>query len=180
MLNSDSHSTRRTRLIELMKRGIAVTPTAPEVVRNGDAHYPYRYGSYFHYLSGFNEPEAVLVLIAGESPQSILFCREKNIEREIWDGFRHGPEAAKSAFGFDATFPIAQLDKKLIELMGNQPVLFYPLGHDTQWDTRLLNLRSRVQEKARSGISAPDEMRDIRLLLDEMRLFKLAQRRRTT
>ena len=172
MLNPANHANRRARLIGQMSRGIAVIPTAPEAVRNGDAYYPYRFNSHFHYLTGFDEPEAVLVLIAGDEPQSILFCREKNMEREIWDGFRHGPDAAKTTFGFDATFPIAQLDEKLVELMGNQPALFHPVGHDPAWDARLLGLRSRVQEKARSGISAPNEIHDVRVLLDEMRLFK--------
>ena len=165
-------STRRNRLIRQMRHGIAVIPTAPEVVRNGDAHYPYRFGSHFHYLSGFDEPEAVVVLIAGKQPQSILFCRDKNPEREIWDGFRFGPEAAREQFGFDAAWPIEQLDDKLVELMGNQPALFYPLGADSGWDERLVRLRSRVQEKVRSGISAPNEISDVRALLDEMRLVK--------
>jgi Xaa-Pro aminopeptidase len=155
-----------------MGRGIAVIPTAPEAVRNNDAHYPYRFGSHFYYLTGFDEPEAVLVLISGAAPQSILFCREKNLEREIWDGYRHGPDAAKEKFGFDAAYPIAQLDEKLIELMGNQPVLFSLLGLDAAWDARLLGLRGRVQEKVRSGIAAPDEIRDVRVLVDEMRLVK--------
>jgi Xaa-Pro aminopeptidase len=157
-----------------MVRGIAVIPTAPEVARNGGTHYPYRYDSHFHYLTGFGEPEAVLVLVAGDAPQSLLFCREKNVEREVWDGFRHGPDAAKEKFGFDAAFPIAQLDEKLVELMGNQPALLHPVGRDAAWDARLLGLRGRVQEKVRSGISAPDEIRDVRVILDEMRLIKEA------
>ena len=172
MLNPATYATRRTRLISQMRRGIAVIPTAPEARRNGDAHYSYRYDSYFHYLTGFEEPEAVLVLVAGDAPQSILFCREKNMEREVWDGFRYGPEAAHTEFGFDAAYPIAQLDDKLVELMGNQPALFHPVGRDAVWDARLLGLRARVQEKARSGITAPNEIHDIRMLLDEMRLLK--------
>ncbi|MGO8754009.1 MAG: aminopeptidase P N-terminal domain-containing protein [Gallionellaceae bacterium] len=176
MLNSAIHASRRSRLISLMQRGIAVLPTAPEMLRNGDAHYPYRFDSHFYYLTGFDEPEAVLVLVAGQDddspPQAILFCREKNPEREIWEGYRHGPEAAMEKFGFDATFPIAQLDDKLIELMGNQPALFHPVGHEAAWDARLLGLRSRVQEKVRSGVAAPDEIHDVRALLDEMRLIK--------
>ena len=171
-MDSTLFSARRARLIGQMGRGIAIIPTAPEALRNGDAHYPYRYGSYFHYLTGFDEPEAVLVLIAGDAPQAILFCREKNLEREIWDGYRHGPDAAQEKFGFEAAFPIAQLDEKLIQLMGDQPALFHPLGHDAAWDARLLGLRGRVQEKVRSGISAPDEIRDVRVMLDEMRLIK--------
>ena len=155
-----------------MQRGIAVIPTAPEALRNGDAHYDYRHDSHFYYLSGFAEPEAVLVLVAGETMQSVLFCREKNPEREIWDGFRFGPAAAAEHFGFDAAYPIEQLDDKLTELMANQPTLFYPLGTNAEWDTRLLKLREAVKAKSRSGVKAPAELRDIRALIDEMRLIK--------
>ncbi|BBE50579.1 Xaa-Pro aminopeptidase [Ferriphaselus amnicola] len=171
-MTSKIYAERRLRLQTQMQRGIAILPTALEQVRNGDAHFPFRFGSSFHYLTGFDEPEAVLVLIAGETPQSILFCREKNLEREIWDGFRHGPEAARAAFGFDAAYPIAQLDEKLIELLGDQPAVYYPIGADAVWDARLLRLRGEVQAKARSGVSAPDTLRDVRGLLDELRLFK--------
>ena len=170
------YAQRRTRLLEKMQHGIAIIPTAPEVARNGDTHYGYRYDSNFYYLSGFVEPEAVLVLVAGPGdhcrPQSILFCREKNPEREVWDGFRVGPDAATEQFGFDAAYPVAQLDEKLAELMGNQPALFYPLGHDATWDQRILKLRSTVQAKVRNGIRAPNEIFDVRMLLNEMRLFK--------
>jgi Xaa-Pro aminopeptidase len=170
------YAQRRARLLEQMQRGIAIIPTAEEVARNGDTHYAYRHDSSFYYLTGFSEPEAVLVLIAGRDknsePQTILFCREKNLERETWDGYRVGPEAAQQQFGFDAAYPIAQLDEKLAELMGNQPVLFYPLGADPAWDERILKLRRSVQAKVRSGIRAPDEIRDVRSLLHEMRLLK--------
>lgn len=169
------YAERRLRLIQGMQHGIAVIATAPEVARNADTHYDYRHDSHFHYLTGFPEPEAVLVLLAGEAPQSILFCREKNSEREIWDGYRYGPADAAAKFGFDAAYPIAQLDEKLAELMGNQPVLFYTLGKDSAWDARLLGLREQVKAKSRSGIRAPAELRDVRELLDEMRLFKDAQ-----
>ena len=170
------YAQRRARLLTQMQRGIAIIPTAPEVARNADTHYSYRHDSNFYYLSGFIEPEAVLVLIASQDDnsvqQSILFCREKNLEREIWDGHRFGPDGAREQFGFDAAYSIAQLDEKLAELMGNQPALFYPLGGDAAWDQRILKLRSAVQEKIRSGIRAPDEIRDVRALLNEMRLFK--------
>jgi Xaa-Pro aminopeptidase len=155
-----------------MENGIAVIPTAPEVLRNGSTHYPYRFDSHFYYLTGFTEPDAVLVLLAGRAPRSILFCRPKDQEREIWEGFRYGPEAAKEAFEFDEAYPIAQLDEKLVELMCNQPVLFHPLGKDPAWDRRLIKIRTEVQAKVRSGIRAPDEIRDVRALLDEMRLIK--------
>ena len=95
---------RRRRLLDQLAKngnGIAIIPTAPERVRNRDSHHPYRFDSYFWYLTGFPEPEAVVVLIGGDAtraPQSILFCREKNEEREIWDGYRYGPEGAREGF----------------------------------------------------------------------------------
>jgi len=174
--NPAIYTQRRTRLLKSMQQGIAIIPTAQEVARNADTHYGYRHDSNFYYLSGFPEPEAVLVLIAGQSDASpsktILFCREKNLEREIWDGLRYGPDAAREQFGFDEAYPISQLDEKLIELMGNQTALYYPLGQDAAWDQRILKLRNEVQKKVRSGIRAPDEIRDVRALLNEMRLFK--------
>ncbi len=166
------YARRRTRLLAQMESGIAILTAAPERVRNGDAHFPYRHDSDLHYLSGFSEPEAALVLVAGAQPQSILFCREKNLEREIWDGHRYGPEAACTTFGFDAAYPIAQLDEKLIELMGNQETLYYALGAQAELDARILRLRGEVQQKSRSGIRAPDAVCDVRKLLHEARLFK--------
>src|SRR5689334_5407983 len=102
-----THGARRARLTQAMQGGVAVIPTAPERIRNRDTHYPYRFDSHFYYLSGFPEPEAVLVIVAGTQPKCLLFCREKNEEREIWDGFRFGPHAAQERFGFDEAYPIA-------------------------------------------------------------------------
>jgi len=163
---------RRKRLHQKMHQGIAIISTAPEVRRNADTHYDYRYDSHFHYLTNFEEPEAVLVLLAGDKPQSILFCREKNLEREIWDGFRYGPQAAREKLGFDEAYSIEQLDEKLAELMANQPVLFYPVGADAHWDARIIKSREVVKAKARTGVHAPTEIRDVRELINEMRLIK--------
>ncbi len=123
-----------------MKQGVAVVRTAPERPRNRDSSYPFRFDSYFYYLSGFPEPEAVLVLVAGAKAKSMLFCREKSPEREVWDGFRYGPDQAREIFGFDEAHPITELD----ELM----------------------------PQVRSGVTAPAEICDIRLFLDDMRLIK--------
>src|SRR5687767_1326180 len=90
---------RRARLAKSLESGVVVLPTAPERARNADTHYDYRWDSGFFYLTGFREPEAVLVMILGDDARSILFCREKNLEREIWDGFRYGPELACEMFG---------------------------------------------------------------------------------
>jgi len=116
-----------------MGAGVAVIPTAPERVRNRDSHYPYRFDSYFYYLTGFPEPEAVLVLIAGDSPKSVLFCRPRDEEREIWDGYRFGPEGARERFGFDECHPVAELDERLAQLLADQPVLHCHLGEDARW-----------------------------------------------
>ncbi len=166
---------RRARLAQGVGAGIAIVPTAPERIRNRDAHYPYRYDSYFYYLTGFREPEAVLVLLGGEQPQSILFCRAKNPEREIWDGHRHGPEAACASFGFDAAYPVEELDARLPDLMGNRPAVHVHLGGDAGWDGRVLGWINAVRGRARSGVAAPRDIHDVHALLDDMRLVKDAE-----
>ena len=166
---------RRERLLARMDAaggGIAILPTAPERTRNRDAHYPYRHDSYFYYLSGFREPEAVLVLIAGDAPKQILFCREKNEEREIWDGYRHGPEAASALFGFDEAWTIGELEKRLPDLLANQAVLWCGLGYDNEWDARIMTALNAVRANARTGVTPPHSVRDLRADLDEMRLIK--------
>jgi Xaa-Pro aminopeptidase len=168
----------RQRRLSLLARmaerggGVAVIPTAPERVRNRDTTFPYRADSYFHYLTGFPEPEAVLVLVAGDSPQSILFCREKDAEKEVWDGFRHGPDGAREAFGFDAAHPIGELDAKLAELIADQPALWHSLGHDAAWDARISTALNAVRAQSRAGKRAPAAIQDVRAVLDEMRLVK--------
>jgi Xaa-Pro aminopeptidase len=163
---------RRCRLLEHMQAGVAVIPTAPERLRNRDTAFPYRADSYFHYLTGFPEPEAVLVMIAGSAPQTLLFCREKDVEKEIWDGFRHGPEGARTTFGFDAAYPIGEFDARLAELLADQPALWYSLGHDAGWDARIAAALNAVRAQARSGKRAPAVIHDVRTPIDEMRLIK--------
>ncbi len=166
------HRARRDRVIEKMGTGVLVLATAPEVIRNRDAHFPYRYDSHFHYLTAFPEPEAVLVLVSAPEPKQILFCREKNMEREIWDGFRFGPEAALETFRFDATFAYDKLDEELPKLLENQPTLHYAIGFDAAWDARMLGWLNAVRAKGRSGVSAPAALLDARAIVDEMRLIK--------
>lgn len=163
---------RRRRLAAAMGQGVAVISTAPERTRNRDTHHPFRFDSYFYYLTGFTEPEAVLVLVAGERPRSLLFCREKDMDREIWDGYRHGPEKARETFGFDEAHPIKALDEQLPKLLADQPALYADVGADAAWDTRLIEWLNTVRAQARTGVTAPGEIRDIRRILDEMRLTK--------
>jgi Xaa-Pro aminopeptidase len=163
------YANRRRRLAEAIGAGIAVVPTAPERVRNRDSHYPYRFDSHFYYLTGFTEPEAVLVL---SSSKSILFCRERNQEREIWEGFRYGPEAARERFGFDEAHPITALDAEMERLLENQPALYYPMGADPEWDARAIRWLNALRARARAGIAAPDRVHDVRAVIDDMRLVK--------
>ena len=166
---------RRQLLASQMHGGVAIVPTAPERLRNRDAHYSYRFDSYFYYLTGFREPEAVLVLIAAteQTPaKHVLFCREKYMEREIWDGFRYGPEAAKEAFGFDEAYSIAKLDELMPKLLADQPAVYTMLGQDRAWDQRVVDWINRVREQMRSGVIAPGAIHDCRSVLDEMRLIK--------
>jgi len=167
---------RRARLAAQMLPGaVAVLPTAPEVPRNSDSDYPYRHDSYFYYLSGFTEPESVLVLVAaaGERPaRSILFCREKNPEREIWDGYRYGPEAAKTAFGMDEAWPVSELDTRLPDLLADAPALYYATASNAALDAQVAGWIKAVRARARSGVTAPSAFHDLLPLLDEMRLIK--------
>jgi Xaa-Pro aminopeptidase len=158
-----------------MQSGVAIVPAAPERARNRDAHYLYRFDSYFYYLTGFREPEAVLVVVAGEQAKSLLFCREKNPEREVWDGFRHGPAAAKEALGFDEAHAINGADELMPELLSNQTTLFTHLGADGVWDARVVGWVNEVRNRARSGVTAPREIEDLHAVLDEMRLIKSAE-----
>ncbi|MBB5390412.1 MULTISPECIES: Xaa-Pro aminopeptidase [unclassified Herbaspirillum] len=173
--NATPFAERRARLIASMQQaggGVAIIPTAPEVMRNRDADYPYRHDSYFYYLSGFTEPEAVLVLVAGKENRSILFCRDKNLEREIWDGYRFGPQAAQQEFGFDAAHPIDELDKSMPALLADAPAVYYALGHDDRRDAQLQRWLQGVRALSRSGVAAPGSIIDVSVLLDDMRLFK--------
>jgi Xaa-Pro aminopeptidase len=176
------HHERRARLIAEMRArsggGIAAIPTAPEALRNADTHYPYRPDSHFYYLAGFPEPEAVVVLIAGAEAgdsRQILFCRDKNPEREIWDGFRYGPDAAREIFGFDEAHPISELAAKLADETCDQPALYTPLGLYPGWDQTVTATLNAVRNRVRTGVAAPEAVVDVRAAVAAMRLIKDAE-----
>ena len=166
------YAARRQALLERLGDGIAIIPTAPEKLRNRDTHHRYRFDSYFWYLSGFPEPEAVIVLVGGAAPKSLLFCREKNEEREVWDGYRYGPPAAREAFGFDEAYPIAEFDQRLPDLLADRPSVWHALGLDPAWDQRLVAAMNTVRAMGRAGRRAPATLVDLRSALDAMRLVK--------
>src|SRR5258706_2151401 len=174
----DVYRGRRERVLAALRAqggGVAIVPTAPEVLRNRDADYPYRHDSYFYYLTGFTEPEALLVLDASAAPgepASILFCRAKNVERETWEGFRYGPEGAREAFGFDAAFAFDEIDTQLPRVIADKPALHYAFGASAELDGQVRGWAAAVPAKGRSGVLAAAAIHDLLPLLDDMRLVK--------
>ncbi len=164
---------RRARIAEAMARvggGIAILPTAAEQSRNADSEFPYRYDSHFHYLTGFAEPQAWLVVTS--EGRSILFCRPRDPELEIWDGVRLGPEAAPAVLGVQEAYPLAELDAMLPQLIANQPAVWFCFGRHPALPAMLEGWMAAVRRRARDGLVCPPALRDLTPALDDMRLFK--------
>jgi len=170
-MNPQIYAERRARLAaQLGEHGVAIIPTATEKPRNRDNDYLFRFDSYFHYLTGFTEPNAWLVL-RGDG-HSTLFCNPKDVEREIWDGIRVGPDAAPEALGIQAAYPLTELGTKLPELLENQATVWYPFAVHPGLETRVDEWLQAVRRKVRQGASCPDTQRDVCVLLDDMRMIK--------
>ncbi|HOU66010.1 MAG TPA: aminopeptidase P N-terminal domain-containing protein [Thermomonas sp.] len=154
---------------------ILILPAAPERIRSRDTHYPYRQDSDFWYLTGCAEPDAVLVLVPGRKHgEAILFCRERDPEREGWDGPRLGPDGAVELLGMDDAYPISDIDDILPGLLEGRRRVHYHLGRDADFDLTLIGWLNRVRAQARQGAQPPQEFLELGHLLDEMRLFKSA------
>jgi len=164
---------RRNELMQSMGGGVAIIPTAPMRNRNRDIHFPFRPDSDFYYLTHFPEPEAVAVLVPGRAHgEYILFCREKNPEKEIWEGRRAGQEGACEIYGADDSFPIDDIDEILPGLLENRDKVFYSMGRHPEFDSRLMEWVNEVRAKSRTGVNAPGEFVDLDHILHEMRLHK--------
>ncbi len=173
MIEIASYKKRRRELMQLMDNGVAVIPGATEQVRNGDVHHDFRPDSDFHYLCGFPEPDACMVLIPGrEQGEFILFCREKDPQRELWDGRRAGLEGAVAEYGADDAFPIDDIDEILPGLLENRDRVYCTMGRYAEFDSRLIHWLSEVRTKSHSGVHAPAGLVDIGHILHEMRLVK--------
>jgi Xaa-Pro aminopeptidase len=168
-----NHAQRRQRIAAAMASmggGVAIVPTSPERGRNGDSDYPFRFDSHFHHLTGFAEPEAWLVLTS--EGRSLLFCRDKDMDREIWDGFRLGPLAAPAVLGVDEAWPVGELDRRMPELLSNREAVWFPFAIHPALPARLDGWLAAVRSRSRDGVECPTLQRDLNLLLDEMRLVK--------
>ena len=168
----DQFIKRRGKLAKKLSSGVAILPTSTEVIRNKDAHYLYRFDSYFYYLTGFTEAESIVVVIGGMNARSILFCREKNEEAETWNGRRYGPDRAKEEFRFDETHPIDKADNIIPTLIENADRIFTPIGVNNGWDQQITKWLNKCRSRVREGIQAPEGITDVRHILDEMRLIK--------
>ena len=167
-----TYAKRRNELLAHIGEGVAIIPTARERVRSRDSHYPFRYDSDFWYLSGFPEPEAVMVLVGGSAPKTVLFCRVKDELREVWDGARYGPAAAREAFGFDEAYAFDEFEKKLPDLITNRSALWYALGADRAWDAKIVAALNAVRAQVRAGQHAPSSVCDLRDPIERMRSIK--------
>lgn len=167
---------RRQQLINLMGAGsMAILPAAPVRIRNREVHYPYRQDSNFYYLTGFPEPEALAVIVPHrEQGQYILFCREKDPEKETWHGRRVGLEGACEHYGADDAFPITDVDDIVPGLMESCRRLYYPMGYYQEFDEKIMEWMNQLRGRARAGVVAPKEMVTLDHVLHEMRLCKSA------
>jgi Xaa-Pro aminopeptidase len=168
---------RRVRLAQNIQAksgsGVVILSTAEEKARNRDSDFPYRHDSDFFYLTGFDEPGATLVMLIQKTGfESHLFCRPKDLEREIWDGYRLGPEAAPEILHLDAAYSNTDLGKKLPEFLANQNAIYVRLASNAQVDHQIRDWMSHVRQQARAGTASPEVFHNIESLIHEMRLFK--------
>ncbi len=172
------YAERRARVAaQLGAGGIAIVPTAPERPRNRDSDYLYRHDSYFYYLTGFTEPNAWLVITA--EGETTLFCQPKDLEREIWDGIRLGPEAAPAQLGVSVAHPVTELDQQLPHLLENRHSVWFPFAIHSGLEGRVDGWLKSVRARVRFGALCPDTQRDLCGVLDEMRLIKDAHEQST-
>lgn len=164
---------RRKQLLQAIGDGVAVFPSAPVALRSHDVEHAYRQDSDLYYLTGFDEPESVLVLTnQHDEHQVVLFVRPRKREREIWDGPRAGVEGAVDTFGADVAFPIDELAKRLSDYLGNVERLHYRLATNDEADAKLFDCLNELRRGGRRGVTAPEAIIDSSVHLHEMRLRK--------
>jgi Xaa-Pro aminopeptidase len=174
-LDSTEFAARRRRFVEEMGPGVAILPSAPVAIRNNDVTHEYRQDSDFFYLTGFDEPESVLVLTTEHAEhRTVVFVRKRDKEREIWDGARAGVDGAKELLGADAAFPIEELEQRLPDYLGDVRRLHYRLAVNPQFDQVVFRALDAVRRKVRTGVLAPSEIVDLTRDLHELRLRKSA------
>ncbi len=175
-IRSAEFARRRQQLMaQMTANSIAILPASPVCNRNNSVDYLYRPNSDFFYLTGFDEPEAVAVLVPGrEHGEYILFCRERDPAKELWDGLRAGQEGAMNDFGADDAFPFSDIDDILPGLLEGRDRVYYSVGKNPAFDQQLMDWVNVIRSKARLGASPPKEFVMLDHLLHDMRLYKSA------
>jgi len=173
-ISTSEYAQRRQQLMQQMTpNSIAILPAAAISTRNSSVEYPYRQDSDFFYLSGFAEPEAVLVLIPKrEHGEFVVFCRERNPERELWDGLRAGQDGAIADYQADDAFPISDIDDILPGLIEGRERVYYSVGNNSEFDQQMMEWLNNIRSKARMGAQPPKEFVVLDHLLHEARLYK--------
>ncbi len=170
--NPEIFKKRRQKVTAGLNGAALIVASHPELVRNDDVHYPYRQDSNLYYLTGFEEPESVLLLRPGQNPESVMFVRTKNMERETWDGFRFGPEATQKEFLVDAVYPIEDFEKKSVELLKGYEDLYYRMYKNSDMDLKIQNMLLQLKRSyGRTGYGLMT-IKDGDTFLGEYRLIK--------
>ncbi|MBL7686906.1 MAG: aminopeptidase P N-terminal domain-containing protein, partial [Bdellovibrionaceae bacterium] len=172
--NIEIFARRRRLLAERAKGSAIIIPSHPEMIRNNDVHHPYRQDSNLFYLTGWEEPESIFVFRPGQTPETVMFVRPKDIERETWDGFRYGPEGCAREFKIDKTYLITDFDKEITELLKPVDRVYYRFNIDDIFDRKLMSILEGVRRShGRSGRGNLPVM-DSWELVGELRYLKTA------
>lgn len=166
---------RKNLMAQMEPDSIAIVPAAKETIRNRDVDYPFRQDSDFYYLTGFSEPDAVLVLMPGRKHgQYILFCRDRDPKMELWNGYRAGPEGACVDYGADDAFPVSDIDDILPGLIEGRERVYYAMGRHAEFDRKVMKWVNVIRSQVRTGAHPPGEFLDLDHLLHDLRLYKSA------
>ncbi len=176
MKQSEFKKRRKALMQQIGKGNIALIASASNLTRNRDVEFPFRQDSDFYYLTGFNEADSLAVFIPGrEQGEYILFCREFDEKKALWEGAHAGLEGATAHYDADDSFPIDDMDEILPGLLENKSKVFYPMGRDSELDHQILEWITHIKKQSRSGVNAPGELVSLEHFLHEMRLFKSAE-----
>lgn len=170
-----NYAARRQQLFNELQDAVLVLPTSAEAIRSHDSHYDYRPASDVLWLTGFAEPDAIVVLAPGHTHPFTLFVRPRNRDMEIWNGRRAGPEGAMAQFGADAAWPISEFDQRIGDYLQGRARLFYSLGVDSAMDVRMLRAVQSLRASKRKPDRAPNAIVDPRGLLHRLRMYKSAE-----
>ena len=171
-MSTDQCILRRKALQNKIIDGVAILFNAKEVARNSDCHFKFRPDSYFHYFSYFPEPEAVIFILAGDKPRSIIFCRPKNPELETWEGFRFGPDEAKEQYGFDEAYSIEKINEIAPKIIAQFKSVYTPADADQNSQSQIQSWININKKQKRAGVRTPEMMVNLSHIADAMRVVK--------